>query len=175
MRINKLKFLSLFFLLIGCFMTVKAQDEMPPDAPPANQQKRPRLLEQLDLTREQIQQIRQITRQNRPLMREANRRLREANRNLDLAVYSDTADETEIQKRVKEVRDAHAEFIKLRAQSEFAVRKVLNPEQLAKFREIRQQALAEKENLPRLRNNQWMNNQNRPAIKNRLRQNRPLN
>ena len=158
-------------------MTVSAQNELPnesPNAQTAGQPKRPGLLVQLNLTREQIQQIREINRQNRPQIREANRRLREANRNLDTAVYRDTADEAEVQTKIKDVHDAHAEFIKLRAQTEFAVRKVLNSEQLAKFREIRQQTMLEKQTLPRLRNNNGMNKQNRPAI-NRLRQNRPTN
>lgn len=158
-------------------MTVSAQNESPnesPNAQTAGQPKRPGLLAQLNLTREQIQQIREINRQNRPQIREANRRLREANRNLDTAVYRDTADEAEVQTKIKDVHDAHAEFIKLRAQTEFAVRKVLNSEQLAKFREIRQQTMLEKQTLPRLRNNNGMNKQNRPAI-NRLRQNRPTN
>ena len=158
-------------------MTVSAQNELPnesPNAQTAGQLKRPGLLVQLNLTREQIQQIREINRQNRPQIREANRRLREANRNLDTAVYRDTADEAEVQTKIKDVHDAHAEFIKLRAQTEFAVRKVLNSEQLAKFREIRQQTMLEKQTLPRLRNNNGMNKQNRPAI-NRLRQNRPTN
>lgn len=154
-------------------MTVSAQNESP-NAQTAEQPKRPGLLAQLNLTREQIQQIREINRQNRPQIREANRRLREANRNLDTAVYRDTADEAEVQTKIKDVHDAHAEFIKLRAQTEFAVRKVLNSEQLAKFREIRQQTMLEKQTLPRLRNNNGMNKQNRPAI-NRLRQNRPTN
>lgn len=171
---NKLKLLPLFFLLISGFMTVKGQDETPPAAPTAQTPNRPGLLEQLNLTREQIQQIRVINQQNRPQIREANQRLKEANRNLDLAVYNDMADEADVQSKIKEVHAAHAEVVKLRAQTEFAVRKVLNSEQLAKFREIRQQTLLEKENLPRLRNNRRMNNQNRP-LNNRLRNNRPLN
>lgn len=154
-------------------MTVSAQEETP-DVQTAEQPKRPGLLAQLNLTREQVQQIREINQQNRPQIREANRRLQEASRNLDIAVYSDTGDEAGIQARVKEVDAAHAEFIKLRTQTEFAVRKILNPEQLARFREIRRQSILDKKILPRLRNNNRMNRQNRP-INNRLRQNRPMN
>lgn len=169
---NKLKFFPLFFLLIGCFTTVKAQDEMPDAPPTANQQpKRPGLLGQLNLSREQIQQIRQINQENRGQMREANLRMREANFALDAAIYADTADETEIQTRVKEFNEARAEVIRLRTNIEFSVRKILTSEQLVKFREIRLQSLQQKEMLPRLRNPRQLKNPNRP-LNNLRRQNR---
>ena len=172
MRTNKLKILPLFFLLIGCLTTIRAQDETP-NPPSANQPSRPGLLAQLNLTREQIHQIREINQRNRPQIREANQRLREANQNLDAAIYGDVADEADIQSKIKEVHAAHAEVVKLRTQTEFAVRKVLTTEQLAVFREIRQRSMVEKEVAPRLRNNR-MKNQNRP-INNLRRQNRPSN
>ncbi len=159
---NKLKLFPLFFLLLGCFMTVKAQDEIPNPPQSANQPKRPGLLAQLGLTREQVQQIRQINQDNRPQMREANQRLREANRNLDLAVYGDKIEDTEVENRLQAVNAARAEVVRLRTETEFAVRKILTPDQLVKFREIRRRMMSEKEVLPRLRNNrQQMNNLNR--------------
>ena len=143
-------------------MTVKAQDETPNPPPSANQPKRPGLLAQLGLTREQIRQIREINQENRPQMREANQRLREANRNLDLAIYGDKADDSEVEVKLQELNAARAEVIRLRTATEFAVRKILTPDQLVKFREIRRQTMLEKEVLPRLRNNrQQMNNLNR--------------
>ena len=179
MRIKQLKLLPLLFLLTGCLLTtVRAQDETAPtDAPTANQPKRPGLMAQLNLTQVQIEQIREINRQNRPQIREANQRLKEANRNLDAAIYGDAANEADIQLKIKEVHAAHAEVIKLRTANEFAVRKVLSREQLAKFREIRRQQIDEKENLPRLRNNKLNNQTNNPnrPLKNRLPNTRPLN
>ena len=170
---NTLKIFTFSFLLIACFMTIKAQDETP-TAPTANQTKRKPLLDRLNLTQVQIQQIRDINRRNRPLMRDASQRLKAANRSLDEAVYNDLLDEADIQLKIKEVHAAHAEVIKLRTQNELAVRKILSREQLARFREIREQEMAEKDALPRLPNNRQMNNPNRPA-NNPLRQNRPLN
>jgi Spy/CpxP family protein refolding chaperone len=173
---KRLNFSVLFILatLLTCsFTTAKAQENTP-NAQTDNQQNRPRLLEALDLTSDQIQQIRRINQENRPQLRAANQRLREANRSLDTAVYSDAADEADIQNKIKEVHAAHNAMINLRAKTEFAVRKVLTPAQLSKFREIRQQSLADKANLPRLRNNQRMNSPNR-QFNNRLRRNRPLN
>ncbi len=170
MRINKLKLFPLFFLFLGCFINVAAQDETPSDQTP----KRSGLLAQLDLTREQIQQIRTINQQNRPQIRQANLRLKEANRNLDAAVYSDTANENDVRLRIKDVHAAHAEVVRLRAETEFAVRKILTTDQLTRFRDFREQALTEKENAPRLRNNRRLTNQNR-RLNNLRRQNRPLN
>ena len=173
--IKRLNFSVLFVLaiLLSCsFTTVKAQEDAP-NTQTDNQQNRPRLLATLELSPDQIQQIRRINQENRPQLRAANQRLREANRSLDTAVYSDNADEAEIQTKIKEVLAAHTEMIKLRAQTEFAVRKILTPAQLIKFREIRRQSSLEKENLPRLRDNQRLNVPKPPG--NRLRQNRPLN
>lgn len=151
-------------------MTVKAQDEMP-NPTMANQPKRPGLLGQLNLSREQIQQIRLINQENRRQMREANVRMREANLALDTAVYADTPDETEVQTRIKEFNEARAEVIRLRTNIEFSVRKILTAEQLVKFREIRLQSLEQKQMLPRLRNPRQMKNPNRP-LNNLRRQNR---
>ncbi|MDQ2747622.1 MAG: Spy/CpxP family protein refolding chaperone, partial [Acidobacteriota bacterium] len=168
---NKLKFFSLLLLLtLGCLISVHAQNEISDDAPAA-QTKGSGLLQQLNLTQDQIRQIRQINRQDRPQLRAANLRLREANSNLDAAVYGDNADETDVQEKIKAVHAAHAEVVKLRTRIEFSVRKVLLPEQLARFREIRAQSMSEKENSPRLRNNRPSNNQNRP-LNNLRRRNR---
>ena len=172
---TRLKFIPLLFLLCGCFfVSVKAQDETAPDAPTANQPKNPGLLQQLNLSSDQVEQIRVINQQNRPSLRAANLRLKEANRNLDAAIYGDNTDEAAVAAAVKEVHAAHTQAVELRTRTEFTVRKVLNPDQLAKFREIRRQSLMLKNGLPRQRNNQPINNPNRPRI-NRLRNNRPIN
>lgn len=141
---KKLNFLSLVFaafILTLTFSTVKAQDEPPPDAPKQqfNKPSRPNLLRELGLTQEQRQQIRRLNDDKKPLMHEAQMRLHEANRNLDQAIYADNVNETEVQARLKEVQIAQAEVIKIRSLTELAVRKILTPEQLAKFREIRRQ------------------------------------
>lgn len=168
---NKLRAFPVLFLLFGGFLTVAAQTEPADQTAPAP--KRAGLLAQLNLTREQIQQIREINQRNRPQIREANQRLRLANRSLDAAIYGDAANEADVQLKVSEVHAAHAEVVRLRTETEYAVRKILNAEQLARFREIREQSLAEKQMLPRLRNRP-LSNPNRP-LNNLQRRNRPLN
>ncbi len=98
---------------------------------------RQNFLRELGLNREQIQQIRLLNSKRAPLMQEAQKNVREANRNLDQAIYSDSIDENLIQLRLQEVQKAQGEVFKIRAMSEFEVRKILTPEQLTKFRELR--------------------------------------
>ncbi|MBA3633846.1 MAG: periplasmic heavy metal sensor [Acidobacteria bacterium] len=179
MKMKKLNFLSFIFaglLLAGSFTAVKAQNEMPPpDAP--NQKfdapQRPKLMAQLGLTQEQIRQIRQINQEKKPQIREAQERLREANRNLDQAIYADAANDAEIQTRLKELQSAHAEVIKIKSATELAVRKILTPEQLAKFRDVRRQFMERKADFQNRRKNRRnnapfrpMNNRQRPPRQN---------
>lgn len=122
-----------------------------------------RLLEQLGLSREQIQQIRRINQEKQPLMREAQEKLREANRALDLAIYADTVNEEEVKNRLKDVQLAQAEVIRIRTMMEFEVRKVLTPEQLDKFRKLREEfarQMEERRQQNEDRQNQRRNNQN---------------
>ncbi len=90
-------------------------------------------------------------------MREAQERLREANRNLDQAIYADVANDAEVQTRLKEVQSAHAEVIKIKSATELAVRKILTPDQLTKFRDVRQQFMEKKEDMQRQMKNRRTN------------------
>jgi Spy/CpxP family protein refolding chaperone len=143
-RMKKFDFLSLIFvgfLMIFSFSAVKAQDEMPPDAPnkQAERVRRPNLFAELGLTQVQRQQIRRVNMEKRPLVRAAQQRLLETTKNLDQAIYADTVNESEIQARLKDVQTAQGELIKINFTNELAVRKILTAEQFAKFRILRQQ------------------------------------
>ena len=114
--------------------------------PPGNErnqmapQENPRrnLFRQLGLNQAQLRQIGQLNRRRRPLMEEAQTRFREANRRLDEAIYSDQLNEADVQERIKEVQISQAELVRLRSMSELSIRKVLTPEQLIRFRRMRQ-------------------------------------
>lgn len=176
-----MKKLHLLFLLIVLFFTVsavQAQEENPsPDNDAVNQNqnvpRRPNLLAELNLSPEQIGQIRQINADNKNLRREAQEKLREANRRLDQAVYAENADENEVQARIKDVHAAQLEVLKLRTQAEFAVRKILTPEQLTRFREIRRQFNEQKQNSPEMRKNRRLNFPNRRLNNRQRRGNAP--
>lgn len=122
-------------LLIFAFSAVQAQFLNPPggeNAPP-----RPNLLSELNLSVEQMQRLRRLNQERRPLMQEAQRRLREANRALDEAIYADKENEAEIAARIKDVQLAQAEVVKNRTTIDLEIRRILTPEQLAKFRTLR--------------------------------------
>jgi len=158
MKLKSLIFFA-FLILFGAVFT-NAQN-IQENQPNERQNVRPqRLFEQLGLSREQIQQIRRINQEKQPLMREAQEKLREANRALDAAIYADNANEVEIQNRLKDAQTAQAEVVKIRTSIEFAVRQVLTTEQLAKFRQLRedfakqvQERQTNKEKRPNLRRN----------------------
>lgn len=99
---------------------------------------RPNLLKELGLSPDQVRRIRRTNQARRPLMEVAGQRLRDANRALDMAIYTDTLDENDVAARLRELQLAQAEVAKIRYQGELALRKVLSPEQLVKFREIRE-------------------------------------
>ena len=96
------------------------------------------VLQRLGLAAEQIEQIRQINADRRPLMQEAQKRFREASRALDAAIYADQVNEADIDTRLKDVQTAQAEVARIRSMNELSIRRVLTPEQLARFREMRQ-------------------------------------
>jgi Spy/CpxP family protein refolding chaperone len=107
------------------------------------------LLKQLNLSPEQVAQVRAIQSENVPQARTLNQRLNQARRALDEAIYSDTVDEALIEQRARDVADAQAALVRLRAQTELRVRRVLTPEQLQTFRQLHQQALIEQRRLRR--------------------------
>lgn len=102
------------------------------------------LLSQLNLSAAQVSQMREIREQSVPQARELTRRLNQARRALDETIYSDTADEALVEQRAREVSEAQAALVRLRAQTELRVRRVLTPEQLQTFRDLRINARRQK-------------------------------
>lgn len=94
-------------------------------------------LKQLGLSREQFQQIRVLNQQRKPLMDAAQIRLRQTNRALDEMIYADNASDADVQARLKDFQMAQAEVAKIRFLNEFGVRRILTPDQLIRFRQLR--------------------------------------
>ena len=109
----------------------RAENNRPPDA-------RSNMLRQLGLSREQMQELRRINKERKPTMQEAQSRLRLATRSLDESIYADQVNEADVQARLKEMQSAQAEVVKNRTMNELAVRRILTPDQLVRFREMRQ-------------------------------------
>ena len=147
-----------------------AQDTKPPEAQPTPNQPqdvKTNVLRQLELSQEQIQQIRRVNMTRKPLMDEAQKRSREANRLLDEAIYADTINETDVQARLKEAQLAQADVARIRFMNEVAVRRILTPDQLVRFRELRQQFEQARENLETRRpfkNGERLNKRQDPSV-----------
>lgn len=164
---SKLKFIFTILFLFACVEIVSAQENLDENPPNKNtKQERPNLLRELDLTPEQVSQIRQINQTNRQEIRAAQQRVIETRRELDQAIYAEKADEANVQIKLREFQGAQAEVAELRAKTEFSIRKVLTPEQLLRFRELRQ-------NFEQFRKNRQQN-PNQFRMRNQLR-NRRLN
>ena len=95
------------------------------------------LLRVLNLTPEQRAQIKAIRRETEPQGRLLGARLRQARRALDEAIYSDNPVERIVEERVREVSAAQAAVMRLRTFTELKIRRVLSPEQLNAFRQLR--------------------------------------
>lgn len=145
---NFLKIALLVILAVGFVGIGSAQDNKPPEGPPQGAQQpadakpkdpRAEALRQLGLTKEQMLQIRLLNVERKPLMDAAQKRLREANKALDETIYADNVSDPDVQARLKDVHAAQAEVVRIRSMNELAVRRILTPEQLGHFRELRQQ------------------------------------
>ncbi|MCA1631547.1 MAG: Spy/CpxP family protein refolding chaperone [Acidobacteria bacterium] len=99
------------------------------------------LMRALNLTPEQRALIAKIRRETEEQTRLDNVRVRRARRALEEAIYAETADESLIETRSREVAEAEAARARTRAGAELKVRRVLKPEQLGTFRELRRQAM----------------------------------
>ena len=131
------KFVLAMLMLALSVVGIVAQDGQPPESASQFAPQRPNLLEHLGLSQDQIRQIRLLNRERKPLMDAAQQRLREANRALDMAIYGDEVDEAAVQARLKEFQAAQGEVAGLRFRSELALRKILTPEQVVRFRNLR--------------------------------------
>jgi Spy/CpxP family protein refolding chaperone len=128
---------------IVCFAGVVAAQQplQPGERPPpaGTPPKRPNLIQMLGLSPDQIQQVRRINQARKPQMEAATKRLREATQALDEAIYADSVDDAQFQVRLKDMQAAQAEVARLRFSNELQIRKILTPDQLTRFRDLRRQ------------------------------------
>ncbi len=155
-------------LALGAFIVLSisasAQDENVQTPANVRPNQQIRIMRELNLTQEQVQQIRRINVERKPLMQQAQMKLRQANRALDAAIYADDANEDIIRERMKEAAAAQADLMRVKTLTEVMIRKVLTPEQLGKFRELRERLMQ--------RQNENKDQPVRPIDRMRNRQNR---
>lgn len=147
-----LKLLLLLAFIFAAWTVTTAQP--PDDKPPREngaQGKEVNLLLELSLSPDQVKRLREMNRDRKPRMDAAQARMREANRALDQAVYSDSLDEGEVATRLKEYQDAQAAVAEIRFNSEVSLRRILTPEQLVRFRELRARVAENRRTIQELR------------------------
>ena len=136
----------IFALLIFALPLIAAAQNPqnpPPDQGPQDarfaqpREPRPNLLMELGLTREQVQALRRINADRKPAEMSARQRFQNANRALNMAIYADAVDEADFQARLTEFQAAQAELARIKFTNELAIRRLLTPAQLQKFRELR--------------------------------------
>lgn len=148
-----------------------------PEQPPT--QERPNLMRALGLRPEQVQQFRRFNQEWRPKRQAAAMQLRTANRELDQAIYADLLDEGQVRSKLAAFQEAQKEVARLRFEEELAIRKILDAEQLQRFRELRRRfAENRQQRMLRRQDNQVQPmRQDRPGqrLSPRNRQQRPIN
>ena len=112
----------------------ETQQNTPPQDPVA----------QLNLSPEQRLKIRAIREQNKGERAAINRRVRDAQVALDEALDSDNPSEEMIERRARELGEAQAAAIRMRAITEIRIRRVLTLEQLATLRQLQRARLEER-------------------------------
>ena len=125
-------------VLLTVTAAAQSTQDPQPNAPP--QGTAPDLLEQLRLTPEQRQKIRQIQRDTKDERTAIGLRLRESNRALEDALDAEVLDDSLIEQRMQAVSAAQAAQLHLRIQTEVRIRRVLNPDQLAVWHDLRLKA-----------------------------------
>ncbi len=180
MKMNTLLRITILTATLGFGANVLAQDvkndeQAAPQNPQPAADNKITLLRHLGLSREQIQQIRRINAERKPMMDAAQQRLREATKQLDDSIYADSVAEREFEERLKNVQQAQAEVSRVRFATEFAIRRVLTPEQLVKFRELHDRFEAAQQNLQNQRRERMLNRQNQTDLMRRPMQNNDQN
>jgi len=150
---------SLFLLAVFAIATlaVSAQDPRPvsdtaPQRPAMDDQvpqDRGQMFKLLNLSPMQLRQVRMANQQHKPVIDAAQQKLRDARKALDETIYADQVSDTDFQARLKALRDAQTEVTTIQSTHELAIRRILAPDQLTKFRVMRQRFEEARQNAAR--------------------------
>ena len=173
------KYLRSFFLLAGlAVMTAMVSAQDPKTVDVANKQRPPveepipddrgEMLRMLGLSPDQMRQIRRINMERNPQLNAAVERQRMANQALDAAIYAEQANEADVQARLRELHAAHGEVLRNRFMKEFAIRRLLTPDQLVKFRRMRERFERAREDAVRKNNKQNQRGPGRNPLRNNV-------
>ena len=147
--------IGMLFILLLAAPARQALAQNPADAPQGDQAQAAQDSDwrtALNLTPDQMTKIRAIREQNKVEGQAIRRRVNQAQRALDQAIYSDNVNEAEVDQRARELAEAQAAEVRMRATTELNIRRVLTPEQLNTFRTIRQERIRQAQLKRRLEN-----------------------
>jgi len=169
---RKLLFIGLIIILSG--VAVSAQ-QLAPGNNNGQPNRQNKLAEELGLSTDQVGEIQAIRRRTAQSLRQARQNFQQAKKELDEAIYADSVDEQDLRLKLKRVSEAQAEITRTQALREYAVRKVLQPKQLKRFRELRKNFANRNGNKRRLNQNQRKRIQNRRNQRRNQRNQQPTN
>ncbi len=138
-RVVGLTLLALVSFGFVSYAQTPFEDNEVPQVRRGNQMRSRRLLRILNLTPEQLVEIRRLSAQSVDERRQLQQRWQAARRALDDAIYSN-ADEATIELRVREAAQAQAAIVRMRALTEYRIRRVLTPQQLETLRALRERS-----------------------------------
>ncbi|HEY8560542.1 MAG TPA: Spy/CpxP family protein refolding chaperone [Pyrinomonadaceae bacterium] len=144
MKSKCLGLIVIVLLALAAGLSVRAQEEAAIEVENQNPRRAARpfkIMQELGLSRGQIQDIRRINQARRPIMQSAAQRWHTARRNLDEAIYADDATEEQIKELIDAAQLAQSELLRERTLTEYMIRRVLTPEQLDRFRRLREQLM----------------------------------
>jgi Spy/CpxP family protein refolding chaperone len=139
-----IKTIFIISILLTCSLFATGQDESDERRGEPRRQAGARpmeagpLLRRLGLSPDQIAAIRALHVDRRDRMQEAHEALRTAESNLDRAIYADAVNEEQVKRRLSEFKAAQANVAEMRYMNELAIRRILTPEQLVQFRQMRE-------------------------------------
>ncbi len=145
---------KLFFALLITLLTCGMLAAQPLASGQGNKNSRQiRMIRELELTQDQVRQLKEINQKTRMNLRNAQRRFRDARAELNTVIYGENPNEEILREKIRTVVEAQAEITKVQALREFAVRKILTPEQLTRFRALRRKAAERKRKMASPRRN----------------------
>ena len=111
---------------------------------------RQNILRQIGLNQEQQDRMVRIRNNHDDEIVTTGRKIRQAQRGVDEAIMSPQYNESEINRRIEALAQAHAEQVRLRQRIRAEIRQVLTPEQVMKFNQVQREMQQRQQELKRI-------------------------
>jgi len=111
---------------------------------------RQNILKQIGLNPEQQERMVRIRNRHDDEIRSTGRTIREAQRGVDEAIMNPQYNEAEINRRIEDLAQAHADQVRLRQRIRAEIRQVLTPEQVMRFNQVQREIQQKNQELKRI-------------------------